>query len=200
MNSLIKLRDAVLDAGFFVSEPEPMGRWTRIVLATKKDQAGLSGNSFWFSEIDGAWFVGTWPGRIYRAVDFLKLRAVALKYLSLLPGPIVGFEDVDCGEYGLTEIDNDEFEVLVSRSVSTVEPDLCEEISDMARVAATFQIADRRFVHGEWLEGQIVRLTTQESKGSPVLVFRIDTIQIGLNRFDRFTLTLQSLQKFFSSC
>jgi hypothetical protein len=74
-----------------------------------------------------------------------------LKYLySLAGGHIVGFEDVDCGEYGLTEIDNDEFEVLVSRSVSTVEPDLCEEISDMARVAATFQIADRRFVHGEW--------------------------------------------------
>jgi hypothetical protein len=79
----VELAQGVKDAGFFVTEAEPMGGWDRIIAATRyTPERGLSGNSFWVSRLESGWYLGTWSGDLYRLSDESRILACCLGCLQ----------------------------------------------------------------------------------------------------------------------
>ena len=76
---------AVEGAGYFVTCMPLDARGDRIVCAGKRrdDGTGFTGNSFWLAERNGAWFLGSWGGLLYRLVDATSTSEIAVAWLRL---------------------------------------------------------------------------------------------------------------------
>lgn len=107
--------DAIEDAGFFVSGPNqyegPECTWNRIVPASKRrPQGGYTGNSFWISFDDGAWFIGVWGGKIYKIRDASRIAEMSIAWMTAKPdGTYYEFDGWLIDDFELYEIDELDF-------------------------------------------------------------------------------------------
>ena len=74
---------ATESAGYFVTEmPLDSGGDRVVCCGQRRDGGGYTGNSFWFAERDGRWFLGAWGGWLYRVADVDTTCSIAIAWLS----------------------------------------------------------------------------------------------------------------------
>ena len=70
-------------AGYFVTDmPLDSGGDRVVCCGQRRAGGGYTGNSFWFAERDGRWFLGTWGGLLYFVPDVDTACSVAAAWLS----------------------------------------------------------------------------------------------------------------------
>lgn len=79
-------RRAVEAAGYFTSPELLDGNVDRVVCASKRDEFGYTGVSFWIAKRGDAWYVGSWGGSIYRIPPDLKAGLLAIDILATHQG------------------------------------------------------------------------------------------------------------------
>ena len=85
-------RKAIEAAGFFTSPETFDGVVDRIVCASKRDEFGFSGVSFWISKRDDGWRIGAWGGVVYTVPATTSIEAVAIDILGSHRGTPVDFD------------------------------------------------------------------------------------------------------------
>ena len=86
----MKIRDvyspliaAAESAGYFVAGmPLDSGGDRVVCCGQRRHGGGYTGNSFWFAERDGRWFLGAWGGLLYRISDVETACSIATEWLS----------------------------------------------------------------------------------------------------------------------
>jgi len=74
---------ATESAGFFVTGmPLDCGGDRVVCCGQRREGGGYTGNSFWFAERDGRWFLGAWGGWLYRVPDIETACSIATTWLS----------------------------------------------------------------------------------------------------------------------
>ena len=74
---------ATESAGYFVSGMPLDSGGDRIVCCSQRRAGGgYTGNSFWFAERTGRWFLGAWGGLLYRVPDVDTACSIATTWLS----------------------------------------------------------------------------------------------------------------------
>ena len=82
-NEYAPIVSAVQAAGFFVTEmPLDSGGDRIVCCGMRRDAGGYTGNSFWFAERDGRWFLGAWGGLLYRVPDVNAASTIATTWLA----------------------------------------------------------------------------------------------------------------------
>jgi hypothetical protein len=106
------LAKAVADAGFFTNGVEDHGTWHWTCICSKRRPGGgFTGNIFWVSRDDGAWYQGTWGGNVYRLADEERLAELCVAWLSrVLDDTRPDFDDQLKVEFGLVAVSEDGFD------------------------------------------------------------------------------------------
>lgn len=101
---------AVQAAGFFVTE-NPLDSGDRIVCCgMRREAGGYTGNSFWFAERDGRWFLGAWGGKLYRVPDANTASIIATAWLAQnYTETVADVPDEIKSQFQLVEADDSEF-------------------------------------------------------------------------------------------
>ena len=106
--------EAVEAAGFFATvETLDSGRDRIVCCGKRRKGGGYTGNSFWFAERDGKWFLGTWGGLLY-LVPRVEIAAAVATYL-LCNNPSNAESELPSvvqSRFRLTEINGEAFDVF----------------------------------------------------------------------------------------
>lgn len=79
----LPLITATETAGYFVTEmPLDSGGDRIVCCGQRRDGGGYTGNSFWFAEREGRWFLGTWGGTLFQVADVNTACSIAITWLS----------------------------------------------------------------------------------------------------------------------
>jgi len=79
-------RRAIEAAGYFTSPESLDGVVDRVVCASKRDEFGYTGISFWIAKRGEAWYVGSWGGSLYRIPEGLQAGLLAIDILATHSG------------------------------------------------------------------------------------------------------------------
>lgn len=81
--TLDAIQSVVEEEGFFTAcDP---GRGRLVCASTRRADGGLSGNSFWIAQRNGAWFLGTWGPHLYRVPEAQRVAALCTACLRRQP-------------------------------------------------------------------------------------------------------------------
>ena len=78
----LDLEEHVEAAGLYTTSMPLDDGGDRIVIATKKTEYGLTGNSIWVASRQDQWFLGVWSGRMYQIPDAQKVGDLCVNWLQ----------------------------------------------------------------------------------------------------------------------
>ncbi len=107
------VKRAVEDAGFFTTGMPMDDGGDRLVCASRRIKAGLSGNSFWLARRESGWFLGVWGGQLYRVPKDRPVADLCLAWLREAPHTTHwDLDDPTKQQYGLVEVSSDELPLV----------------------------------------------------------------------------------------
>ena len=107
-----ELKKFVEESGFFTT-PMPINMvGDRIVCASRSDEPGLTGVSFWVAKRRSEWFIATWGGSIYRVPSAVRIESVAVSVLRSERGTPRDLQDDLKSRFSLTPVTAEEFDAL----------------------------------------------------------------------------------------
>ena len=96
-------------AGFFSTFLPHIGA---LCCASRKEEYGLTGVSFWVAKRKKSWYVATFSPRIYRVPDADKVGDLAVAILRRGGGTPYDFKPEEKERFALVEISEEEFDSL----------------------------------------------------------------------------------------
>ena len=112
LDDYTSLKDTVETAGYFTTPMPIKVSGDRMVCASKQDQYGLSGVSFWVAKRGIEWFIAAWGGSIYKLPPNTHIEAAAIDALRTHQGTPFDFSEEFKARFSLTEVTGEEFDSL----------------------------------------------------------------------------------------
>jgi hypothetical protein len=102
----------VSDAGFYTNGLENMGSWQRTsVCAKRRPGGGYTGNSFWVTQLDNAWYLGTWGGEVYRLPEPERISELCVTWLTREPDETrADFDESLKTDFHLQSVSDEDFD------------------------------------------------------------------------------------------
>lgn len=108
-----ELVERIEQAGYFATNPENMGDWSRVILCSKRSNGRFGGNSFWAAHTSAGWFVGSWGGFAYCIASMDFVITLTIDFFEIEAERAVwDFSDALKQKYNLIEAPD---EVLIDR-------------------------------------------------------------------------------------
>jgi hypothetical protein len=111
-----KLAKEVGDAGFYTSGLADMGSWQRTCICSKRRaDGGYTGNSFWVTQLDNAWYLGTWGGWVYRLPEAARISELCVTWLTREPDETrADFNESLKTDFRLQSVSDKDFDQVIS--------------------------------------------------------------------------------------
>lgn len=182
-NDYLKTSAALRHAGFYVSDVDELGGWTRLSLAFRKSDEGVQVACLWASLIGSTWILGTYDeDLIFECSSDLELVNAAVRYRELTQT-----EEMSCSmlveEMRLKQLNADSFACLLS----TATPSDGQAIPDMARAISDCRFGNWEARGGEWHSGSVS--IERDANHHPRLYFNCNDERIPITFFDRVTVS-----------